>query len=53
MAFITYILQFRGKGTPGSDPTKLKIKSATDSLNVSTTITYVGVASKLADQKRV
>ena len=47
MASITYILQFRGKGTPGSDPTKLKIKSAADSLNVSTTITYAGVASTL------
>jgi len=47
MTSITYILQFRGKGTPGSDPTKLKIKSAADSLNVSTTITYAGVASTL------
>jgi hypothetical protein len=45
MASITYILQFRGKGTPGPDPTKLKIKSAADSLNVSTMITYMGVAS--------
>ena len=47
MASITYLLQFRGKGTPGSDPTKLKIQSTADSLNVSTMITYEGVASML------
>jgi hypothetical protein len=47
MASITYILQFRGKGTPGPDPTKLKVKSVATSLNVSTTITHTGVASTL------
>jgi hypothetical protein len=47
MPSITYILQFKGKGTPGSDPTKLKIKSAAASLNVSTVISYPGVSSTL------
>jgi hypothetical protein len=47
MATITYMLQFRGKGIPESDPTKLKIKSAAESLNVSTTISCAGVASTL------
>ena len=47
MSSITYILQFRGKGTPGSDPSKLKIKAAADSLNASTAITNAGVTSTL------
>jgi hypothetical protein len=47
MASITYILQFRGKGTPGSDPSKLKIASTADSLNASTVINYKGVSSTL------
>jgi hypothetical protein len=47
MASITYFLQFRGKGIPGSDPTKLRIESMAASLDVSTTITDAGVASTL------
>jgi hypothetical protein len=47
MAPLTYFLQFRGKGTPGSDPAKLKINSTAASLDVSTSVACAGVTSTL------